>query len=167
MLPLYQGDLLAAIDDVVTVQGADRNEMQVGQIQSRRKRTVVVTDFVETIFAEVDQVHLVDGNDDVPNPQQRNNEAVSSGLRQHAVAGIDQDHGQVGRACPGRHVPRVLLVPRRVGDDELSLGRAEVTIGDIDRDALLTFRFEPIGQQRRIELSARWFPPSSNRLPAA
>ena len=45
-------------------------------------------------------------------------------------------------------------MPGRVCDDELTLGRAEIAVGNIDRDALFTFGFQTIGQvgqQRRMK----------------
>ena len=60
-------------------------------------------------------------------------------LVQHPVACIDQNHRKICGRCTGGHVPGVLLVPRRIGDNELTiLGRKE-PIGDVDGDALFTF----------------------------
>ena len=41
-------------------------------------------------------------------------------LRQHALARIDQDDGQIGGGGAGHHVARVLLMAGRVGDDEFA-----------------------------------------------
>ncbi len=46
---------------------------------------------------------------------------------------------------------RVLLVTRAVGDDELAPRSREVAIGDVDRDALLAFRDQAVGEQRQIQ----------------
>jgi hypothetical protein len=59
----------------------------------------------------VDQVHLVDGQHDVADPEQRDQIAVAARLRQHALARVDQDHRQIGGRGAGDHVARVLLVP--------------------------------------------------------
>ena len=67
-----------------------------------------------------DQVHLVDGDDQVRDADQVGEVGVAPRLRQHALAGIDQDDGQVGGRRGGDHVARVLLVARRVGDDVLA-----------------------------------------------
>ncbi len=48
-------------------------------------------------------------------------ESVALGLLQDALAGVEQDHRQVGRGGPGDHVARVLLVAGAVGDDEPAL----------------------------------------------
>jgi hypothetical protein len=47
-----------------------------------------------------------------------------------------------------------LLVPRRIGDDELALLAGEETIGDVDRDALLALGRKPVDQQREVDLLA-------------
>ena len=68
---------------------------------------------------------------------------------QQALSRVDQDDGEVGGRGAGRHVAGVLLVARRVGDDERCawLG-GEIAVGDVDRDALLALGLEPVDQQR-------------------
>ena len=79
---------------------------------------------------------------------------MTAGLRQHALARIDQDHGEVGGRGARDHVARVLLVARGVGDDEFALVGREETVGDIDRDALFALGRKAVDQQREIELTA-------------
>ena len=87
--------------------------------------------------------------------KQRANQRMSSRLHQDALARVDQEDGEVGVRCSGRHVPRVLLMARRVGDDERALGRGEKTIGDIDRDALLPFGLQSVHQKGEVDVTAR------------
>ena len=115
---------------------------------------VVLQDLVEGLLREVDQVHLVDRDDHVLDAQQRDDKRVPLGLRHHAVAGIDENDRQVAGARAGGHVAGVLLVTRRVGDDELALGGREIAISHVDRDALLTLGLQPVGEQRGIEIAA-------------
>ena len=75
-------------------------------------------------------------------------------LRQHALARVDQDHREVGGGGAGDHVARVLLVARRVGDDELALVGREEAVGHVDRDALLALGGEAVDQQREVEFAA-------------
>ena len=42
----------------------------------------------------------------------------------------------------------------RVGQDEFALRRGEVTIGDVDGDALFTLRAQAVGEQSEIDLAA-------------
>ena len=77
--------------------------------------------------------------------------AVAPRLGQHALARVDQDHRQVGGRGAGDHVARVLLVARRVGDDELAPLGGEEAVGDIDGDALLALGGQAVDQQREID----------------
>ena len=75
-------------------------------------------------------------------------------LLQHALARIDQQQREVGGRGAGDHVAGILLVPGRVGDDELALRRREEAIGDVDGDALLALGGEAVDQQREIDVAA-------------
>src|ERR1700736_4215229 len=79
---------------------------------------------------------------------------MPAGLGQQPLAGIDQQHCQIGGRGTGDHVAGVLLVPRRVGDDKGAPRRREKTVSDVDRDALLSLVFEPIEQKREIDVAA-------------
>ena len=54
-------------------------------------------------------------------------------LRDDAVPRVDEQHRQLRGARRRDHVARVLLVSRRVGDDELAPRHREVAIRDVDR----------------------------------
>ena len=73
-------------------------------------------------------------------------------LLHHAVAGVDEDDGEVGGGGAGDYVTGVLDVAGSVGDDELALGRGEVAVGHVDGDALLAFGPQPVGEQREVHL---------------
>ena len=87
-------------------------------------------------------------------PSSDDDVAVPAGLREHALARVDQDDGAVGGRGAGGHVARVLLVARRVGDDELALVGREEAVGDVDGDALLALGREAVDEQREVELAA-------------
>ena len=122
----------------------DRNEVQIGNLKSLHELTIVSNDLIESLFAVVHTVHLVDGQQNVFDAQQRSNKAVTFCLFHHAVAftSVDQNHCQVSGRCTRCHVPSVLNVAGRIRDDEFSFGRRKVSIGDIDGNALLDFFFE-------------------------
>ena len=44
-----------------------------------------------------------------------------------------------------------------VGDDEFALRRGEVAVGDVDRDALLAFGFEAVGEECKIDVFVAFF----------
>ena len=88
------------------------------------------------------------------NAEQRDDDGVAMGLRQQALARIDQQDGEIGVGGAGRHVAGVLLVAGRVGDDERAARGREIAIGDVDGDALLALGLEPVDQQREIDVVA-------------
>ena len=108
----------------------------------------------EALGVESDQVHLVHGQHDVTHAEQAEDVAVAPGLRDHALAGVDQHHREIGIGRAGRHVAGVLHVARRVGDDEPAPLGGEEPIGDVDGDALLALRLQAVDQQREIEIAA-------------
>jgi hypothetical protein len=110
----------AGIDDVVPLQRRHRYEPQIRNLQPGRERRVLPDNRVEDLLGITDEIHLVDGHDDVADSQQRHDEAVPFRLTHDAVACIDQDDGQVAVRCARCHVPRVLFVAWTVGDDELA-----------------------------------------------
>ena len=123
---LVPGHLLRALDDVLAVHGRRRDEGHVGRLQPRAELAELLLDLLEARLRVADQVHLVDAHDQVPDAEQRRDERVPAGLLDHALAGVDQDHREVGGRGARDHVARVALVARGVGDDELAVGGLEV-----------------------------------------
>ena len=110
--PVVPVHVRARLDDVVALQRRHRDERQVVDVELLRERPVVGLDRRERRLRVVDEVHLVDRDDDVLDAEQRHEEAVPAGLREHALAGVDEDHGDVGGRGAGHHVAGVLLVAR-------------------------------------------------------
>ena len=111
----------------------------------------------------VDRVELVDGEHDVRHPQQVCQQGMPAGLRQQRddvgrnvdLRDVDQHHGGVTAGRCSDHVAGVLLVAGRVCDDELARAGREIAVGHVDRDALLAFGLEAVGQQRQVDRRAR------------
>ena len=82
---------------------------------------------------------------------------VALRLRQHALARIDQHDRQIGRTRARDHVARVLLVSRRVGNDELALRCGEIAVGNVDGDALLALGKQTVGQKRKVDAALAAF----------
>ena len=114
----------------------------------------VLGDGLEARLVEIDEIHLVDGERDAADAEQRQDASVPPRLGQHATPRIDQQHGEVAIRRAGRHVARVLHVARRIGDDEFPPWRREIAIGDVDGDLLLAFGLQAVDQQREVELAA-------------
>ena len=144
---------LGAVDDVVAAQRRDRDVQAVGDAELLEERRELGDDLVEALLGVVDEVHLVDRDDEVGDPEQRADEGVALGLLEHAAARVEQDHREVGGRRAGDHVAGVLLVARAVGDDEAPPRGREVAVGDVDRDALLALGAQAVGQQREVDLA--------------
>ena len=77
---------------------------------------------------------------------------MAMNLREQPFARVDEHDSKVGVGRARRHVAGVLLVARRVGDDERAPRCREVAIGDVDRDTLLMLGFEPVDQERVVDI---------------
>ena len=130
-----------------TAQGRQRYRHDIRQVDLCRELPVVARDLREYRLGVIHQIHLVYGQDDTANAEQRHQVAVPARLGQYTLARIDQDYRQVGGGRARDHVARVLLMPGRIGDNETPLRGREITIRHVDRDALLTLRAQPVGQQ--------------------
>jgi hypothetical protein len=81
-------------------------------------------------------------------------------LDEHALASVDQQHGRLSGRCACRHITGVLFVARGIGYDEAAHGCRKEPIGNIDGDALLSFRLQAVHEQRKIQaltLGAKFF----------
>src|SRR5690606_33849879 len=115
---------------------------------------VVGVDLLEHFLRVADHVQFVDRQHHVAYADQGNQIAVPASLGQHALAGVDQNHRNVGGGGAGDHVAGVLLVSRGVGDDELAFLGGEEAVGHVDGDALLAFGGQAIDQQGEVQVIA-------------
>ena len=152
--PAVPGHVAAARHDVVAEPGRDRDRHDGAERKPRREIAEVGGNPVEHVLRMTDEVHLVDGERDMADAEQRADHGMPPGLRQYALARIDQDDCGVRIRGAGRHVAGVLLVARRVRHDERALLRREIAVGDVDGDPLLALRLEPVEQQGEVDVFA-------------
>ena len=143
--------LLAAFDDHVAIQGRHRDEGDIGNADFFGKGQVVGLDFFEDFLRVIDQIHFVDGDDDVRNIDQVRQIGVAARLRQHAFARINEDDRQVGGRGGGDHVARVLLVAGGIGNDVFARAGGEITVSDVDGNALFALGLQTVGEQREVD----------------
>src|SRR5690606_33355095 len=98
-----------------------------------------------------DQIHLVDGDDDVLDSDERYQVAVAARLGKYAFARVYHDNGDIGGRCAGDHVARVLFMPGGVDHNELALVSGKEAVGHIDRNALLAFGRQAVDEQREVD----------------
>ena len=130
---------------------ADRDELDLVQPDRGAELEHLAHDLVEALLGVVDEVHLVDGDDHVADPQQRGDRRVPAGLLGQPRAGVDQQQREVRGGGARDHVARVLRVAGAVGEDEAPPRRREGAVGDVDRDALLALGSQAVGQQREVQ----------------
>src|SRR6185437_5192092 len=140
MRPRVPGRSRAGRRHVVAVPRRDRDGLELLEAEIDRELRKGVGDLVEHTLGVIDEIYLVDGEDGVTDAEQAGDDRVPAGLRQQAFARIDEQHGKLAIGGAGRHVTRVLLVARRVGDDEGPAWRREIAVGDVDGDALFALR---------------------------
>ena len=141
-------------DDVVARHGRKRDGADRRLAQSRREHRKTGGDLGKAVLVVANQIHLVDRQHELADAEQGADKGVPLGLRNDAMARVDEDHGEIAGRGAGRHIARVLLMPRRIGDDEGAPGSGKKAVGHVDRDSLLALVFEPVEQQRKIDCPA-------------
>ena len=115
--------------------------------QSRHGRLHRGDDVVKGGLFVFDQIHLVHRDDDRRNSHQGTDGQVPVCLRTNTTGGVDEQNRDVAVGSSHRHVPGVLLVPRRIGDEHPpTVGQIHVSVGHVDGDALFALGFQAIGQ---------------------
>ena len=144
-------EAIATVDDHVALERRQRDRVDAREAEVLREFGERGDDVAEGLRVVVDEVHLVHGEHEMRDAQQARDVRVAARLLQQALARVDEHDREVGRRGARHHVPRVLLVARGVGDDELARRRGEVAVRDVDRDALLALGHQAVGQQREVD----------------
>src|SRR5690349_869666 len=95
---------LACIYDIVAVERAYRDARNAREVEARSELHQVCSELIEALRIEADEIHLVDGEQEMRNAQEIREIHMPPRLRQHAIASIDQYNGKVGCRCGGHHV---------------------------------------------------------------
>ena len=88
------------------------------------------------------------------NAEQVDEQRMASGLGQDTLSGINQQDGKVGGRGARDHIAGILLMARRVRDNEFAAFGFEIAISDVDGYALFAFGGQPIDQKRKVKLAA-------------
>ena len=70
--------------------------MEVGNFQAGDKLTIFLANFIKYRFLVIDQIHLVDGQNDMLDTEQRDDKGVASSLSDDPGSSVNQDNCQVG-----------------------------------------------------------------------
>ena len=146
--------LVRSPGDIVAIARRHRDRFDRRKAETGRKIAILGADPFENLLVVADQIQLVHGKRDMADSEQRGDDGVSAGLPQNTPAGIHKNDGEIGSRGAGRHVARILLMPRRIGDDELALRSGEEAVCDVDGDALLPFGLQTVDQEREVDVGA-------------
>ena len=111
----------------------------------------LVADRRKARCSEIDPVHLVDDDRDLPDAEQMQEIAVTPRLVAHALQRIDDQHGAVGLRGAGDHVAQELGVAGRVDQHDVACAGAKTNLRGVDGDALVALGLQRIEQERPLE----------------
>ncbi len=114
----------------------------------------LAADLVEARCAEIDAVHLVDDDRDLPDAEQMQQIAVPAGLVAHAFQRVDDQHRAIGLRGAGDHVAQEFGVAGRVDQHDVARAGAEADLRGVDGDALVALGLQRIEQERPFERHA-------------
>jgi len=122
---------------------ADAETLDVGAERGRHR--------IEGALVEAREVHLVDRQHQVRDPEQRHHGGVPAGLGEQPGADVDEQDRRVRGRRAGHGVAGVLHVARGVDEDDAAPRGGEVAVRHIDGDALLALGPQPVGEQREVD----------------
>jgi hypothetical protein len=91
----------------------------------------------EDFFGEPDEIHFVDGDDDLFDSEEGEQVAVASALFLDALICGDEEDSGIGAGGTGNHVLEELFMAWGVDDDVGASVRSELDLGGVDGDVLL------------------------------
>jgi hypothetical protein len=136
------------IDHIVTVEARDRNEgNSLGVVANLLDEIGSLLDnFVESGLGPFSGIHLVDGDDELPDTQGVGKKSVLASLAilgdasfELTNTGGDDENGTVGLGGTSDHVLDEVTVTGGVDDGDEVSGSLELPESDIDGDTTLTF----------------------------
>ena len=148
---LVPGHMGGGNGEVVALRSRDGDDEHMVKIQVDRELPDLFGDARELFLPVLQQIHLVDGEAEIPDAHQSADPGVAPGLGEDAFRGVEQDDRGVGEGGGNGHVACILLVPRRICHDEAALFGGEVTVGNVDGDALLTLGHQAVEQKRVVQ----------------
>ena len=151
---LVPGDARRMRGNAVAVARGDRDHRGGLDAEAGQMRRNLVADFLESFGAEIDAVHLVDDDRDLPDAEQMQQIAVPPGLVAHAFQRVDDQHRAVGLRGAGDHVAQKFGVAGRVDQHDVARAGAETDLRGVDGDALVALGLQRVEQERPFKRHA-------------
>ena len=152
--PVIPMHMRARGDYIVALERRERDRRYQLEAERLGEAGKLLGDRLEARLVEIDEIHLVDGERDPADAEQRQDAGMTPRLRQYPAPRIDQQHGEIAIRRAGRHVARVLHMARRIGDDKFAPWRREIAIGDVDGNLLLALGLQAVDEESEVELAS-------------
>ena len=104
-------------------------------------------DRAKHILGIVDQVDLIYTKNDGADTEEGGNGEMLPGLVNHAVAGVDKQHHNLGGGNTSNRVAGVLDVAGRVRKNKRAVRGGKIPVGNINGDALLPLGAQTVDKQ--------------------
>ena len=121
-----------------------RNRNHVLQLKVFRKFTDILFNFFKPFFAVSNQIHLIHSKYKMTDSHQGTDSGMAPCLYKNPLLRVNQNNGQLCKGSSYRHVPCILLMSRSIRNDETPAVSRKITISNINRNSLLTFRHQSI-----------------------
>src|SRR5947209_11659319 len=153
--PLVPPQLRARLRNVLPFVRADGDErdlvhLEPGDLQEARELRLELREPLLGIF-RLRRVHLVNGDDQLFDPQNLRKEDVLLRLRLDAFRGPDHEDGRIRLGRARDHVLDEVPVARRVDDREVVLVRVKTLVRDVDREAALPLLLHLVHDEGELE----------------
>src|SRR6266498_1479718 len=114
----------------------------------------LVANIGESALVPCDDIHLVDGDNDVAHAEKPQQREMLARLRLRAGLNVDDEQCGVRVGGAGHHVADQLPMSRRVDDDELTRRKRDAYARRIERDRLVALELQCIEHERPFDRDA-------------
>ena len=132
------------------MQRGNRDGVGVGNPQVGGHSPKLPLDRAKHILGIVDQVDLIHTKNDGADTKESGDGEMLPGLVDHAVAGVDKQHHNLGGGNTGNRVAGILDVAGRVRKNKRAVRGGKIPVGNINGDALFPLGAQTVDKQGKI-----------------
>ena len=146
--------IFGSYSHVVTFCRTDRNDHYILKAKAFGKFIDIFDDLIESFFTVTHKIHLIDRKYKMMDSHQGTDTTVTSCLYQNALFCVDKDDRKLCKRSTNCHISCIFLVSRCICNNEASLVRCKITIGNINGDALFSLCHQTIQKERIVDRTA-------------
>src|SRR5690349_17293451 len=151
--------MVVLVDVTKGLAAATRRQLEVARLLGIRQSVAFINKMDQVGYSQpalqrrlriADLVHLVDEGDALPDAEQARNLELAPRRRGETLGDVHEHHHGIGVRRPARQVVGIVLVVRRVGEDEPALPGREIAVYDLDAGAFTGTSLGPPVDERKI-----------------